>query len=84
MAVLGLLIGPQEMIFVALLLLLVFGSSQLPKIAGTIGESLGQLRDIARGLNDGEDGVELDEVLEETESEPAETSPGSQTEPDDE
>lgn len=68
MVVPGLLIGPQEMLFVALLLLLVFGSSQLPKIAGTIGESIGQLRDIARGINPDEE-EELEEALEESELE---------------
>jgi len=44
------LIGPVEVIFIAVVVMLLFGTSKLPTIAENMGKGLNQLRDAAGGL----------------------------------
>lgn len=46
------LIGPVEVIFLAVVVMLLFGTSKLPDIAENMGKGLGQLRDAAGGMMD--------------------------------
>ena len=41
--------GGQEMLIVMVVLLLLFGGSQLPKLARSIGEARKELREASRG-----------------------------------
>ncbi len=44
------LIGPVEVIFLAVVVMLLFGTSKLPDIAENMGKGLSQLRDAAGGM----------------------------------
>lgn len=52
------LIGPVEVIFLAVVVMLLFGTSKLPDIAENMGKGLSQLRDAAGGMTE-----DLDEPL---------------------
>ena len=66
--------GPVELIIVVLVVLLLFGSTKLPKLARSLGQSINEFKkgkeEIARELKKGADEVkaEADEIKDVTES----------------
>lgn len=55
-------VGQPELMVIILILLLVFGSSRLPKLAKTLGESVGALKD---GFTGGDDDKSFKSIVEE-------------------
>ena len=55
-------IGQPELIVIIFILLLFFGSSSLPKLSRTLGESVGALRD---GFTDGKNDKSIKEIAQE-------------------
>lgn len=58
-------IGQPELIIIIFILLLFFGSSRLPKLSKTLGESVRALRD---GFTDGKNDKSLKDITEEVTS----------------
>jgi len=57
LAIIGL--GPTELIIILLIIFLIFGATQLPKLSRALGESMHELR---RGLKTPEDEEEKDKA----------------------
>lgn len=55
-------VGQPELMVIILILLLVFGSSRLPKLAKTLGESIGALKD---GFTGGKSDTSFKGIVEE-------------------
>ena len=51
-------LGPQELIIILVILLLLFGSTRLPQLAKGMGKSI---REFKKGINDAEDDAALPE-----------------------
>ena len=49
-------LGMQELLMVAVILLILFGPRQLPKLGRALGESLREFRGVAKALHGEEDG----------------------------
>ena len=66
--------GPGELVIILLVVLLLFGSTKLPKLARSLGQSINEFKkgkeEIARELKKGADEVkaEADEIKDVTES----------------
>jgi sec-independent protein translocase protein TatA len=45
-------IGPSEIIFIILLVVLLFGSNKIPELARSIGKSLGEFKKGLKDIND--------------------------------
>lgn len=64
-------LGPLEILVVGVLALIVFGPDRLPDIARTVGRTLNELRRMAADVRtEFQDGMNLDEVLDETDTVP--------------
>jgi len=62
-------IGPTELIIVLVIILIIFGPKNLPKIGQALGKGIKEFKDAAKGL------------AEESEEEPEEKKPQSQDRP---
>lgn len=69
-------IGPQEILLIALAVLVLFGGSQLPKIARNIGKAQAELK---KGLAAGADEVKAKTPAESTPATPTSTAPTETT-----
>jgi sec-independent protein translocase protein TatA len=64
-------IGPQELIIVLIILLLLFGSTRLPQLARGMGKSI---KEFKKGINDAGDETEIDEARRAQQLRPGETA----------
>ena len=64
-------IGPQELIIVLIILLLLFGSTRLPQLARGMGKSI---KEFKKGINESGDDDEVEEARRARELRPGETA----------
>jgi len=55
-------LGMKELVVVGLVATVLFGASQLPKLARAVGESIKEFRKVGKELSDGENGEGKDKT----------------------
>jgi len=67
--------GPSEILIVVLIILVIFGASQLPKLARSFGKSANEFK---KGLKEGEEDLGEEKKVASTEGEEKKDSPTSE------
>jgi len=59
-------VGPQELIVILAIIMLLFGASKIPELARSLGKAKGEFK---KGIDEGEEEEEKEKQAEETEKE---------------